>query len=67
MTRKRERFGEAPVIPEKKKADCLATVGSLSSIGRLSLHSPKYAALTFGSSSMTFASPDIVTVPESIT
>ncbi len=32
-----------------------------------SAHSPRYAARTFGSSSICFASPSIVTVPESIT
>lgn len=31
------------------------------------VHSPRYAARTFGSSSICFASPSIVTVPESIT
>jgi hypothetical protein len=31
------------------------------------IYSPRYAARTFGSSSMVFASPDMVTRPESIT
>ncbi len=31
------------------------------------IYSPRYAARTFGSSSICFASPSIVTVPESIT
>lgn len=59
------RLSAAPVI--HKKAACQSGHAAFSAPYGCRAYSPRYAARTFGSSSICFASPDIVTVPESIT